>query len=200
MAPASPRAAPMDDRALIDRAKTGDEQAWAALYEVLHRPLLGYLRARDYPDPEDALGEVFLRLARNLEHFEGGLTALRAYAFTVAQNLLRDSARASKARPKITFLIPDALMAAAARDGRTAASAEEDALSELDLSGIAEALAELTPEQQHVLYLRVVGDQSIEETARAVGKSPGAVKQLHFRAMERLRRGLQSPADAEARE
>ncbi|MBN2112640.1 MAG: sigma-70 family RNA polymerase sigma factor [Acidimicrobiia bacterium] len=193
--------APTGDDGLVAQAKAGNEQAWAALYEALHRPLLGYLRARGFADPEDALGEVFLRLARSLSHFDGGLDALRAYAFTIAQNLLRDSARASKARPRITFLLPDALTAAAAKDGRAAASAEEDALGGLDMSGLGEALAGLTPEQQHVLYLRVVGDQSIEETARAIGKSPGAVKQLHFRAMERLRRILRpSPSDAEARE
>lgn len=191
------------DAEILQRARNGDEQAWAALYETLHRPLLGYLRARGCPDPEDALGEVFLRLARSLSRFEGGLPGLKAYAFTVAQNYLIDSARARKARPQLTFLVPEALLAEAGNGGPPVASAEDDALAALDMSELAAALAELTPQQQHVLYLRVIGDQSIREVARAVGKSPGAVKQLHFRAMERLRQALErgpSKADAEAKE
>lgn len=178
---------PPPDGGLVERAKAGDQEAWGALYDWLHRPLLGYLRARGCSDPENALGEVFLRLARSLGGFTGGPEGLRAYAFTVAQNYLRDQVRAGKVRPDVIFLTPEVL---AAHGGKEAPSVEEEALGSLSLSSLERALGDLTPEQRHVLYLRVIGDQSIAQVAQALGKSRGAVKQLHFRAMERLRARL----------
>lgn len=179
------------DDEVVARARAGDQEAWGIVYDRLHRPLLGYLRGRDCPDPENALGEVFLRLARSLGRFSGGMAGLRAYAFTVAQNYLRDLARARQARFAITFLAPEAL--ADAGEGLRAASAEDDALGSLSLWSLRAAFAELTPEQRHVLYLRIVGDLSIEDTAKVVGKSRGAVKQLQHRAMDRLRALLGTP-------
>lgn len=187
LAAAAPRegiGASGDDEA-VARARTGDQDAWGILYDRLHRPLLGYLRARGCPDPENGLGEVFLRLARGLGRFSGGMAGLRAYAFTIAQNYLRDLARARRSRPAITFLAPDAL--ADVGGGSPAASAEDDALGTLSIWSLQAAFAELTPEQRHVLYLRIVGDLSIEDAAKVMGKSRGAVKQLQHRAMERLR-------------
>jgi RNA polymerase sigma-70 factor (ECF subfamily) len=51
-------------------------------------------------------------------------------------------------------------------------------------------LSELTPEQQDVLLLRVLGDLTVEEVARAVGKRPGAVKALQRRGLAELERLL----------
>jgi RNA polymerase sigma-70 factor (ECF subfamily) len=132
----------LGDDEVVSRARAGDQEAWGIVYDRLHRPLLGYLRVRACPDPENALGEVFLRLARSLGRFTGGMAELRAYAFTVAQNYLRDLARARKARLAITFLAPDAL--ADAGEGPPAASAEDDALGSLSLWSLRAAFAELT--------------------------------------------------------
>lgn len=184
----------LGDDEVVALARAGDQQAWGILYDRLHRPLLGYLRGRGCPDPENALGEVFLRLARSLGRFSGGMAGLRAYAFTVAQNHLRDLARTRRARVAITFLAPDAL--AEAGEKPQVASAEDDALGSLSLWSLRAAFAELTPEQRHVLYLRIVGDLSIEDTAKVVGKSRGAVKQLQHRAMDRLRALLGTPGQA----
>jgi len=51
-------------------------------------------------------------------------------------------------------------------------------------------LATLTTEQRDVLLLRVVGDLSIDEVAKAVGRRPGAVKALQRRGLEKLRRSI----------
>jgi DNA-directed RNA polymerase specialized sigma24 family protein len=42
-----------------------------------------------------------------------------------------------------------------------------------------------------VLLLRILGDLSIEDTAVAVGKRPGAVKQLQRRGLATLKRELE---------
>ena len=51
-------------------------------------------------------------------------------------------------------------------------------------------LEALSEDQRAVLLLRVVGDLSIEEVAKAVGKRPGAVKALQRRGLEAIRREL----------
>lgn len=51
-------------------------------------------------------------------------------------------------------------------------------------------LATLVPAQREVVLLRVVADLSIEETARIMGKRPNAIKALHHRALQSLRRQL----------
>jgi RNA polymerase sigma-70 factor (ECF subfamily) len=172
---------------LVALAQAGNERAWGALYDLLHGPLLNYLRARGARDPEDLLGEVFLRLARNLARFTGGLDGLRAYAFTIAQNCLRDAARRRGVRPDTVFLAPGDVESGYLAQSAVVMSAEEEAMHSVTLERYRDCFADLTAEQRHVLYLRVMADLSIEETAEILSKSPGAIKQMQRRAMDRLR-------------
>jgi len=182
--------AAIDADEVIGRAQTGDERAWSALYDLLHAPLLNYLRARGARDPEDLLGEVFLRLARNLSRFSGGLDGLRGYSFTIAQNCLRDAARRRGVRPDTVFLAPGDVESGYLAETAVVGSAEEEAMRSVTLERYRDCFADLTAEQRHVLYLRIMADLSIEETAGIVGKTPGAVKQMQRRAMDRLRAAL----------
>ncbi len=50
-----------------------------------------------------------------------------------------------------------------------------------------EALQSLTPAQRSVIVLRYVADQSVEETARSLGKRPGTVRALTSQGLARLR-------------
>jgi len=57
-------------------------------------------------------------------------------------------------------------------------------------------LDELPEKQRAILILRVVNGLSAEETAEAVGSTPGAVRVAQHRALDRLRElGLNGPAD-----
>ena len=52
------------------------------------------------------------------------------------------------------------------------------------------AMQALTEEQRHVLSLRFGSDLPIQEVARTLGKSEGAIKQLQARAVAALARQL----------
>ena len=54
-------------------------------------------------------------------------------------------------------------------------------------------LDDLPPDQRAVLLLRILGDMTIEEIARAVGKRPGAVKALQRRGLKRVGRAYPFP-------
>jgi len=55
---------------------------------------------------------------------------------------------------------------------------------------VTDALAHLTPDQQTVVTLRVVGDLSVEQVAVVIGKPAGAVKALQRRGIAALRRNM----------
>ena len=52
------------------------------------------------------------------------------------------------------------------------------------------AIAPLTRDQRHVLFLRIIGGLTIDEIATVLGKRPGAVKALQARAVRTLERRL----------
>jgi len=170
------------DRLLL-AARARADWAWTEIYRELSPGILGYLRARGAREPEDLTGEVFLQVVRDLPSFAGSGLDFRAWVFTIAHHRLLDEARRVARRPVV--LEEGAALAAFL----PTADAEEDALAALGAERVRRALWSLSPDQQAVILLRVVGDLTVTEVARVVGKSPGAVKQLQ-------RRGLAAIASA----
>lgn len=169
---------------VLPAARTGAEWAWAELYREHAPAVLGYLRARRAPDPEDLLGEVFLQLARDLSGFEGDAGAFRAWVFTVAHHRLLDDIRKRRRRPQADG--GHALDELAGGVG----DAEEDALTVLREQQLARMIARLSPDQQSVVLLRVIADLTVEQVARVIGKRPGAVKALQRRGLAALEREI----------
>jgi RNA polymerase sigma-70 factor (ECF subfamily) len=64
----------------------------------------------------------------------------------------------------------------------------EDAERRMADAAVHAAIGELPADQRSVMLLRIIGDLTIEEIARAVRKRPGAVKALQRRALARLER------------
>ncbi len=71
-----------------------------------------------------------------------------------------------------------------------AADAETEAMDRIGAGEVTRLLAILSVDQKAVLLLRVLGELTVPEVARVVGKRPGAVKQLQRRAIARLRKEL----------
>jgi RNA polymerase sigma factor (sigma-70 family) len=168
--------------AVLEAAQAGAEWAWSRLYYDLSGPVLGYLCTRGAAEPEDLLGEVFVQVARNAAAFEGDYGAFRSWVFTVAHHRIVDERRYRGRRPVDPGEIPDTT--------RGTADTEAEALVGLATDQVAALLGTLTPEQRDVLLLRIVGDLSVEDVARIVGKRPGAVKALQRRGLESLRHTL----------
>lgn len=167
---------------MLEAARAGAEWAWSRLYADLSGPVLGYLRTRGAAEPGDLLGEVFVQVARNTGTFEGDYSAFRSWVFTVAHHRLVDERRYRARRPVEPGEIPDT--------ARGVADTEVEALAHLATGEVVALLGTLTPEQRDVLLLRIVGDLSVEDVARIVGRRPGAVKALQRRGLESLRRTL----------
>jgi RNA polymerase sigma-70 factor (ECF subfamily) len=177
--------APEQFRGLVDAAKKGDEGAWSEIYAELAPAVLGYLRGSRAGEPEDVCGETFLQVARDLERFDGDWAAFRGWVFTVAHHRMLDASRHSSRRPADPVAEPPEPR------GAPAADAADEALARIGNERVREVLGALSTDQRAVLLLRIVGDLTLEQTAKAVGKRTGAVKQLQRRGLAAVKRELE---------
>lgn len=172
---------------VLAAAQTGAAWAWDVLYKEFAGPVRGYLTARGAADPDNALGEVFLQVARNIKTFHGDEARFRSWLFMIAHHRLIDERR-SRRRRREELMADEAHFDVAAAPTR---SAEDDAVDNLTVEDIRRLLSTLSPAQQDVLTLRIVGGLTIAEIAEILGKRQGAVKALQRRGVETLRKRLE---------
>lgn len=172
---------------VVDAARLHAGWACRRIFEELAPAVAGYLRSRGVREVEDVTSDVFLAVFQRLPRFEGGGAELRSFVFTIAHHRAVDDLRRRGRAPEATPLDE-------ASDPRQVASAETSALEQLGTERVHAALDALAPDQREVLLLRVVGDLTLEQTATALGKSTGAVKQLQRRGLAALARLVESGA------
>jgi len=168
---------------VLPAARAGAEWAWERIYRELAPTVTGYLRAHGAAEPDDVTGEVFLHVVRGLDAFDGDERAFRAWVFTIAHRRVVDELRRRARRP-VSPAPPEVVADAAPPGG----DVHDDAIAALDEAAVREAIDALPRDQRAVLLLRILGDLTIEEIARALGKRTGAVKALQRRALKRMER------------
>jgi len=175
---------------VLRRAKAGDADALGQLYTANAPRVLGYLRSQGIADHEDVAAEVFVSMVRDLDRFSGDEDAFRGWIFTIAQRRLVDERRRRGRRPED----PVGVEAMEAAMG-TIPTAEREALDRLKTTGLLDLIDSLTPDQRDVVYLRAVGDLTVPDIARALGKPESAVKALLRRATATLVRRMREEVD-----
>jgi RNA polymerase sigma factor (sigma-70 family) len=176
----------------LHAARAGAEWAWDRLYRQLAPAVRGYVRAQGVAEPDDVVGEVFLAVVRELPSFSPRGDAerdFRALVFTIAHRRAVDDLRRRGRRP-VAPAPPEVLAETAGAGGDVA----DEAMASLDEARVVAAIADLPVDQRAVLLLRILGDLTVDEVARAVGKRPGAVKALQRRALRRLEGAYPSEA------
>ncbi|NEM90854.1 sigma-70 family RNA polymerase sigma factor [Galbitalea soli] len=151
---------------------------FTSAYQEHSRSVLGYLRSQGVDDPEAVTQDVFLALYRSLEGSDGGSAGIRSLIFSIAHARAVDHHRRRSTNPRLSEFDPEL-------DDRTAPSPED--IVSTRLSDVRARLLALPPDYRDVLSLRIFGELSIDETARMLGKSHGAIKQLQRRALDALR-------------
>jgi RNA polymerase sigma-70 factor (ECF subfamily) len=169
---------------VLAAARAGGEAAWRALYEDLAPILRGYLGRQGARDVDDLVGDVWLRVVRSLERFDGDEGAFRSWVFTIAHHRLIDQRR-QRGRRSVDPAETADLEAALPEAPDTAELAVEARTSE----EIAALLGVLTDDQRDVLLLRLAG-LTVVEVAEVVGRTPNATKALQRRGLRSLERHL----------
>lgn len=169
---------------LVERAKTGDGQAFAALYDRYVDQIFGFVyhKVRDRHLAEDLTSDVFLRALRALPNFTWQGVDIGAWFTTIARNRVTDhfkSARARLERPadelddEPEFAAPPEQPESAVLAGDLTATLEK-------------AMDRLSEDHREVLFLRFTQSRSVAETAEAMDRTEGAIKALQYRALRAL--------------
>jgi RNA polymerase sigma-70 factor, ECF subfamily len=167
--------------ATIERAKSGDEAAFALLFRDLQPALIRYLRVMTPGGAEDLAAETWLDVVRGLLRFSGDEAGFRSWIFTIARRRQIDALR-SKARRPVEVGTEHADPVDREPEDGVAMAAEENSALENALTTI----ARLPPAQAEVVMLRAVAGLSVAEVSRVVGRRPGAVRILAHRGLRRL--------------
>jgi len=167
--------------ALVDLARDGDGEAFGQLYdhyvESIHRYL--YFRVANASLAEDLTSETFFRALRSIRSFQWQGKDFGAWLTTISRNLVTDHFKSSRARLEVVSdTVPERCAAGA--------DPETGVLATLSSEMLVVALRQLASEQQDCLVMRFLQGLSIADTATALGRSEGAVKQLQLRAIRNL--------------
>ncbi len=167
--------------ALVDLAKAGDADAFGLLYDHYQPSVYRFLyyRLGSVVVAEDLTSETFFRALRSMSSFTWQGKDFGAWLMTIARNLTMDHFKSSKTRLEMTTedMSPH---------DSTTESPESAVLTHLTNEALMTALKELPSEQQECLIMRFLQGLSIAETAAALGRSDGAVKQLQLRGVRNL--------------
>ena len=145
-----------------------------------------YYRVGSVPLAEDLVSETFFRALRGMQSFRWQGKDFGAWLTTIARNLTYDHFKAGRTR--LEYATDDLSL----HEGSTAGpeGPEETALAALTNEILLAALEKLPHEQQECLVMRFLQGLSIAETAKVLGRSEGAVKQLQLRAVRNMAKRL----------
>jgi RNA polymerase sigma-70 factor (ECF subfamily) len=181
-----------DDGAAVERARSGDGDAFRLLVERHSRNVfrLAFRMTGNEHDAEDVVQETFLRAYRQLDKYETR-ASFGTWLFRIASNYSLDLLRSRKRR----------------EDKRERGMAEQTGILEgmpslnpgpdrVAFSGqvqghVQAALGELSDQERMAFVLRHFEGMSIVEIGNVLGTNTNATKHSIFRAVQKLRRSLE---------
>ncbi len=179
---------------MIRQARLHDEEALVALYQgafpIVYRYALARLGRSDLV--EDIVSEVFLVMVEAIGDLRTEQEAgFYAWLLQIAQGKISRTIRHLTRSERRHISLPDALTAG---DYSTMELMATDLVSNPvalhewreTLEEVGQALGSLSAEQQVIVIGRFLAGQEIEDLAQALGKQPGAVRVLQFRALRAL--------------
>jgi len=178
------------DSYLVKQAKSGDGDAFGALYERYATDIYRFLHAQlpEFWTAEDLTSDVFLRAWNFLPRYKDRGYTFSAFLYKIARNVLIDYRRKTRYETNRVPIDPDNT------------TIEKTELSE-QLIRIQEhqtlwrILNSLRDDYRSILVLRFINGVSIQDISRIMGRSEGAIRILQHRALKALRQILLSSND-----
>lgn len=169
---------------LITRAKAGDHSAFTQIYERYATAIYRYIyfRVGETELAEDIQAEVFLRMLEGLQRYEDRGWPISAWLYRIAHDRTVDMIRRRRSRRHVPFDTWEGSC-----DGP-----EHTVDTQLEHEELHQTIDDLTSEQRQVILLRFMGDLSVQEVARKMGRSEGSVKALQHRGLQSLARRLEA--------
>ncbi|HEY4006661.1 MAG TPA: sigma-70 family RNA polymerase sigma factor [Pseudonocardia sp.] len=184
--------------AYLAAAIQGDQAAVNFVLRTIRPLVVRYCRARlgrterTFASADDVAQEVCMAVLTALSTYRDQGRPFLAFVYGIAAHKVIDAHRAAgRNKSEPVSDVPDSPEVG---DGP-----EQRAL-QFESAGEMGRLLEVLPEKQReILVLRVVNGLSAEETAEAVGSTPGAVRVAQHRALTRLRKAMSEGRMSEGR-
>jgi RNA polymerase sigma-70 factor (ECF subfamily) len=169
---------------LVSKARSGDRGAFDDLVRESTDDLLAFVASRlgrnlrGQLEPEDIVQEAFLRAFERFNDFKWrGRGSLRRWLFAIAEHLIRNQSRKGIAGRAVR---PIEIQGSEPSPSRAVRREER-------FDKLRDALMSLSPDHRRVIQLARIEGLKIKEIAERMERTPGAVKQLLSRALDRLR-------------
>jgi RNA polymerase sigma-70 factor (ECF subfamily) len=178
----------LSDRDLVDRARAGNEQAFAQLVrrhqQRIHRLALHILR--DRAEAEDVTQETFIRAFRALARFDGRSEPY-TWFYRIAVNLSLNAIRSRKSQ-RTTSDGDDPRLESIAGDTRVAgADPPAQAANRQLYAALAQGIDELSETLRTTLILVCMDGRSHEEASQILGAPEGTIAWRVHEARRKLR-------------
>jgi RNA polymerase sigma-70 factor (ECF subfamily) len=171
-------------REWMDKASSGDDEAFASLVRALQDDLYRFALAQGFSraDAVETVQETFLRAYRGRRRWKAGGNAA-AWFYGIMMNVTRERRREHRRLAEVGGIDPEILKAA----NNEQREADPD-----ELAQIAAAVAQLPERQRDAVVCRFLRGMSVRETAAVMGCAEGTVRAAVFAALQNLRKALRA--------
>nr|WP_040791323.1 RNA polymerase sigma factor ShbA [Nocardia paucivorans] len=170
----------------IDAAAAGDMTVTGEILRLINPLVQRYCRARMgntahlQVTVDDVVQEILLATVQAIPRYRDQGKSFLAFVYGISANKVADAFRHSQQnRVYPTANVPDI--------PSPAAGPEEWALAAERSSTAAELLRTLAPVHREVLVMRLILGWTAAQTAEAIGTTPGVVRVMQHRALNKLR-------------
>ncbi|WP_225726702.1 MULTISPECIES: sigma-70 family RNA polymerase sigma factor [unclassified Nocardia] len=176
---------------LIGPAAAGDRRAITEIVRIVHPLVRRYCGARLgntshlHVTADDVVQEILLATVNAIPRYRDQGKSFLAFVYGIAANKVADAFRRAQLHPMYpTADVPDA--------ASSAPGPEEWALADERRIATRELMKVLAPAHREVLVMRIVLGWTAAQTAEAIGTSPGVVRVMQHRALNKLRAELKA--------
>jgi len=173
------------DKLTLDRAVSGDQEAFGELYERYVGRIYNYIyyRTGNVYDAEDLTERVFFRALHHINRYNNRGLPFSAWLYRIAHNLVanwhRDNSRRKEIPLEESILSPF-----------HGIHPEVELLQVEEQERLIRVVRCLPPERQQLLILKFVDHLSNAEIGTVMGRTEGAVKSLYHRTLLTIRDDL----------
>ena len=171
----------IDYATLVQKAQSGDAEAFGVIYTELYSPVFKYafVRTRDKENSEDIAAEVFLKFFSSIQSYSSQKETPLNYLFTITRNLLINAGKKKKVD----------LFEEGAEDivADTTPSQLHQSIQSEEAAFILSKLSLIQEDQREVIELKFLSQLSTKEVAQVLSKTEANIRQLESRGLKQLR-------------
>lgn len=168
---------------LIKRAQAGDEEALVALYQKYLNPIYRYIfsHTADTPATEDLTSEVFLKMVRQLPHFDHR-SSFKNWLYAITKNTVADYWRQHYQKPTVPL---ESVAEINLLKSHSISNVDIEQQLKQKEEIVYNILRQLPDNYRRVLELRFLQNYTLQETANELRLTLTNVKVLQYRGLKR---------------